>query len=153
VIGAAGAAWGAGVVETLGEPLKREGDLRAPAGAFRLGRAYAEPLGASWRCVDDPKSAHYNQVFDSAGVTEDWSSAEDMAIAPYRLVVEVEHNPARTPGAGSCIFLHIWDDADTPTAGCTAMAEPALASVIEWLRPGAVYVLLPRAVHDEVAAT
>jgi len=154
VIGEAGAAWGSGLhpVDRAG-PLKREGDGRAPAGAFRIGRAWSSPLAESWRCVDDPASAHYNQVLDSAGVDADWRSAEHMRIEPYRLVVELDHNPGDAPGGGSCIFLHVWDGADVPTAGCTAMAEPELAAIIAWLRPGAIYVLLPRPERDAVASS
>src|SRR3954452_20430727 len=41
VVGRSGLGWGAGIVETEGEgPSKREGDGRAPAGVFRLTRAF-----------------------------------------------------------------------------------------------------------------
>lgn len=150
VIGGAGAAWGLGLHPQTAT--KVEGDGRSPAGAFRIGRAFAS-LGDAWKCVDDPASAHYNDVLDATGVAVDWASAEDMAIDPYRLVVEIDHNPADVAGAGSCIFLHLWSGPDDGgTLGCTAMAEPDLASLITWLRPGAVYVLLPRAERDAVAA-
>jgi L,D-peptidoglycan transpeptidase YkuD (ErfK/YbiS/YcfS/YnhG family) len=78
----------------------------------------------------------------------------------YAWVVEVDHNAAShaahdaappVPGGGSCIFLHVWDGPGSVTAGCTAMAEPALAASIAWLRPGAVYVLLPRDEHAALA--
>jgi D-alanyl-D-alanine dipeptidase len=38
-------------------------------------------------------------------------------------------------GFGSCIFLHIWKDASTPTSGCTAMAREDLERVMAWLDP------------------
>jgi L,D-peptidoglycan transpeptidase YkuD (ErfK/YbiS/YcfS/YnhG family) len=69
----------------------------------------------------------------------------------YRWVVEVEHNPSAEPGAGSCIFLHVWGGEDSPTAGCTAMARGDLETLLAWLRPGAVYVLLTRAERDALA--
>ena len=53
----------------------------------------------------------------------------------YKWGVFVEHNPAAAPGAGSCIFLHIWKDSTTPTTGCTAMAEKDLVKLLRWLDP------------------
>lgn len=57
-------------------------------------------------------------------------------IALYRLGVVVDYN-ARRPaaGRGSCIFLHVWNGPRSFTAGCTAMAEPALAEIVRWLDP------------------
>jgi L,D-peptidoglycan transpeptidase YkuD (ErfK/YbiS/YcfS/YnhG family) len=54
----------------------------------------------------------------------------------YRWGVEVAYNPEREPGAGSCIFLHVWRGPGSPTAGCTAMPEDDLLTVLRWLRPG-----------------
>lgn len=152
VVGGKGVAWGRGL---HAQPAtKVEGDGRAPAGAFAIGRAWSEPLGDSWRCVDDAQSRHYNDVFDAAGVAQDWASAEEMRIDPYRLVVEIDHNPDDVPGGGSCIFFHVWDGPDdTGTLGCTAMAEADLAALIAWLQPGARYVLLPRDERAAVAAS
>ena len=36
---------------------------------------------------------------------------------------------------GSCIFLHIWKDALTGTAGCTAMERRNLERIVGWLAP------------------
>jgi L,D-peptidoglycan transpeptidase YkuD (ErfK/YbiS/YcfS/YnhG family) len=176
VVGRAGTGWGRGLHgdgAPAGRPgpVKVEGDGRAPAGAFRVLRAFGyEPappagtalpyqaVGASWRCVDDPASAFYNDILDADQVEVDWTSAETMRRADdlYRWVVELDHNAASgdapTPGAGSCIFLHRWAGPDDVTAGCTALAEPALVELLAWLRPGAVYVLLPRAERAALAS-
>jgi L,D-peptidoglycan transpeptidase YkuD (ErfK/YbiS/YcfS/YnhG family) len=172
VLGGSGLAWGRGVhgdgaPAGRAGPVKVEDDGRSPAGAFRVTRAYGYDaagveggslpytrLEESWRCVDDPASSHYNRVFDATGVDADWRSAEEMRDYGelYRWVVEVEHNGAREPGAGSCIFLHVWGGADSPTAGCTAMAQDDLETLLAWLRPGAVYVLLPRDERDALGA-
>jgi L,D-peptidoglycan transpeptidase YkuD (ErfK/YbiS/YcfS/YnhG family) len=175
VLGRAGQGWGrglhgAGAPPGRPGPTKVEGDGKAPSGAFTIVRAFGydaaapagtalpyQPLDDSWRCVDDPASAHYNDVLDATGVTTDWSSAEIMRRDDelYRWVVELDHNAATgtaSPGGGSCIFFHVWAGPDDTTAGCTAMAEPALADLLAWLRPGAVYVLLPRAERDALAA-
>lgn len=173
VIGRTGAAWGIGLhgdgaPAGRAGPVKREGDGKSPAGVFALtgtfGYAASPPEGAAlpytqvdarWRCVDDPASRHYNRVLDERTTTVDWTSAEDMRRADplYTWVVEIAHNPARTGGDGSCIFLHVWGGPDAPTVGCTAMAEPALAGLLTRLAPGdtSAFVLLPRAEYDALA--
>jgi L,D-peptidoglycan transpeptidase YkuD (ErfK/YbiS/YcfS/YnhG family) len=72
----------------------------------------------------------------------------------YRWVVEVGHNggggrAAAVAGAGSCILLHVWQDADRGTAGCTAMPRQRIEELLAALDPAAnpVFVLLPREVH------
>jgi L,D-peptidoglycan transpeptidase YkuD (ErfK/YbiS/YcfS/YnhG family) len=68
----------------------------------------------------------------------------------YDWVIVVGHNEARTPGAGSCIFLHVGAG---PTAGCTAMAKPALAELLAWLEPEtAVFLVLPAPALDTLRA-
>lgn len=171
VIGKAGAAWGAGLHGTgaptgRGGPTKREGDGKSPAGVFAIGASYGyakappagtkiayTPLDDAWKCVDDPASRSYNRVLDQRTVPIDWKSAEDMRRNDevYEWVVDIAHNPARSPGAGSCIFLHVWRGADSATVGCTAMAEPQLAELIATLDPSAVFVLLPRAEYAALA--
>ncbi len=161
-----GTAWGRGL---HGEgppaghsgPQKQEGDGKSPAGVFALGGAYGyaakppeqtrwpyTPVDGSWHCVDDSASTRYGTIVDADDVTKDWRSSEKMKRrdALYTWVVDVAHNPAHTPGGGSCIFLHVWRAADTPTVGCTAMPDPQLQTVLAWLDPGAkpVYALLPR---------
>jgi L,D-peptidoglycan transpeptidase YkuD (ErfK/YbiS/YcfS/YnhG family) len=167
-----GAAWGRGLhgdgpPAGRDGPRKREGDGKSPAGAFRLAGAYGyaaraprtaqlpyTAVTADWECVDDPRSAHYTQILDRTRTTVDWASAEAMrrADALYTWVIAIAHNPGAVAGAGSCIFFHVWLDADTPTVGCTAMAEPAVARLVAELAPTAVYVLLPRADYDAFAA-
>jgi hypothetical protein len=70
----------------------------------------------------------------------------------YEIGLVIEHNPANEPDAGSCIFAHVWKSADAPTAGCTAMAEPAMRRLLSWLRPDGdpVFVLLPLAEYERV---
>ena len=148
------------------EPLKAEGDQRSPAGAFELGGAfgYADveqaklayaAVGPTWRCVDDSASVHYNRVFDSQGIAVDWQSAEHMRRkdASYTLVIETRHNAAAKAGAGSCIFLHVWRDAQSPTVGCTAMPQERLRWLLGKIDPAQrpAFVLLPRSVYAEMA--
>jgi len=166
-----GAAWGSGLHGTGAPagrdgPTKHESDGRSPAGAFALRGVYgyaAWPPASTtvpytqvtkdWQCVDDPKSTHYTQIVDRAKLTVDWSSAESMRRrdALYTWVIDIAHNRAAQPDAGSCIFFHVWRTARAPTVGCTAMPEPRLAALIRSLDPSAVYVLLPRAEYDALA--
>ena len=164
VVGKNGLAWGIGVIATDGpnlrgasDPVKREGDGRAPAGVFALGTAFGDAvqplpgskmpylnLTASIECVDDPGSKYYNRVVDRSAVTPDWNSAEHMrAIELYRwgvvvglngIVTDVKTNPT-VPGGGSCVFLHIWRNSTQGTAGCTAMPQSELETLLTWLDP------------------
>ena len=171
VIGRSGLGWGAGVHPNGvrdGEPVKKEGDGRAPAGIFRLSAAFgsASPEAMAWvrlpylqatanlLCVDDPFSRHYNRIVDAAQKASDWKSHEAMLRADglYRLGVVVDHNADPVvPGGGSCIFLHIWLAPDKGTSGCTAMTEKNLETLIRWLDPAArpFLIQLPEAVYRQ----
>lgn len=135
-------------------PEKREGDKRAPAGAFALGTAFGRaarapfapspwpyrPTTTADRFVDDPQSPHYN-TWQVAHGPVSWSSAERLTI--YSLGLVVEHNTADTvPGAGSAIFVHPWQAPSRPTVGCTALDEASLVDVLRWLDPKAHPVLV-----------
>lgn len=170
VLGKTGLAWGHGLVQPDGgilPPMKREGDNKAPAGVFRLGPAfgYAPARRARWvklrylpltkqiEGIDDPRSRYYNQLVDRSKVRRvDWRSSEQMLREDdlYKWGVLVRHNTPAQPGAGSCIFLHIWKDATTLTSGCTAMSEQNLRSLLRWLDPAArpVLVQMPRQNYD-----
>lgn len=150
-LGLKGMAWGSGGLATDGAgPKKKEGDNKAPAGIFRVGGAYgyaaSAPSGSkwpyqqvddSWRCVDDPNSSRYNQIFSSEGVKKDWVSAERMKRQDhlYKWVINVEQNTPSTCGCGSCIFLHVWRDPGAGTEGCTAMDEANMVELLRWLDP------------------
>ena len=81
-------------------------------------------------CVDDPASRHYNRIVEAV-VEPDWKSSEPMFSygRVYSLGKVIHHNegdPTPTPGAGSCIFFHIWRSPGRPTLGCTAMKRNEL---------------------------
>ncbi len=171
-LGRSGIAWGRALhPQGLEGPLKREGDGKSPAGVFDLrfvtGYGKTAPAGArlpyreattTLRCVDDVKSAHYNQLADEAKTKKDWSSAEDMRRKDdlYRLVVWVGHNDAPVvPGGGSCIFLHLRAGPESTTSGCTAFEPEPMERLLRWLDPSArpVLVQLPDAEYRARAAT
>ena len=159
VLGKKGLAWGRGLVDFNASAGKVEGDNKAPAGIFRLGPAfgYAPKSAARWiklayvpltpqtEGIDDPRSRYYNQLVDRSKIAKvDWHSSEQMLRTDnlYKWGVVVAHNSRATPGAGSCIFLHVWKDSRSATAGCTAMAESDLANLLRWLNPAARPVLI-----------
>ncbi len=171
VVGENGLAWGSGLQgSATGNPVKHEGDGKAPAGVFRLGLAFGQSptpvdgtrlsyrfLSTTVECVDDPVSSHYNQLVSKQDVAKpDWNSSEKMWEEPlYKWGVVVQYNTPNTqPGAGSCIFLHIWKAADTGTAGCTAMPEAELTSVMKWLDPAQnpALVQVPKAEYERLKA-
>lgn len=166
-------AWGRGLhgQPPLAGPVKREGDGKAPAGAFALpaafGYAPAKRAGDlklpyiaitdSVVGVDDLKSKHYNRILRvDASVKKDWTSQETMRRSDglYEWGVVVGHNTDPIePGAGSCIFLHIWRGPGQPTAGCTAMARDRIVALTRWLDAHArpVLVQLPREAYNPLA--
>ncbi len=162
-LGRRGMAWGRGLSSTSATPgpQKREGDNKSPAGVFPLSFAFGYdprspstrmryiPITADIVCVDDPGSRFYNQMLDAAKVSRrDWKSAEKMKLRDdrYKWGVFVAHNVPPRPGGGSCIFLHVWKDSQTPTTGCTAMPEGVMLGLIKWLDPSRhpLLVQLPR---------
>ena len=169
-VGKTGLAWGRGLHPTVSDngPLKREGDLRAPAGVFRLSSAFGYAKTApgvrlpyveatsTLECVDDPQSQYYNRIVDRAQIAAvDWKSSEPMRRRDelYRWGVVIDHNdPSPAPGLGSCIFLHIWPAPKAPTVGCTATSRDVVEQLIAWLDPETqpVLVQLPRPVFERV---
>ncbi|MFZ2281298.1 MAG: L,D-transpeptidase family protein [Prosthecobacter sp.] len=153
-IGRNGMAWGHGefaLASPSGWRIKKEGDGCAPAGVFRITQAFGDGQQPGWiklpylQCtkhhwgIDDVRSKHYNQIVDDRTVACDWTGPETMvpSIGCYKLGAVIAHNPRNTPGLGSCIFMHIWQGENVPTAGCTAMSEANLRKVLAWLEPHA----------------
>lgn len=169
VLGREGYAWGrglhgSGAPKGRPGPIKREGDGRSPAGVFNVGPAYGyasahEEISLPYRkatpdlrCVDDPQSTHYNQIVSTDDTEVDWRSAEHMHRDDdlYVLAIVIEHNTEATSvGAGSCIFIHLWQGPDKGMSGCTAMSMNALEELASWLQSGAAaLVALPRSEYE-----
>lgn len=153
-IGRNGMAWGHGefaLPAPVGWRIKKEGDGCAPAGVFRITQSFGAEPQPGWlklpylHCtahhwgIDDVRSKHYNQIVDDRTVACDWTGPETMvpSIGCYKLGAVIAHNPSNTPGFGSCIFMHIWQGENVPTAGCTAMSEANLRKLLAWLDPHA----------------
>ena len=171
VLGRSGLGWGLGLhgEPPAGQPRKREGDGKAPAGVFRLTEAFGylpaaeaaitkfpyRHLTETTEGVDDPASRFYNRLVDSSTVeTKDWRSSERMRQSggAYRWGVVVAHNSDQVPNAGSCIFLHVWQGPGIATSGCTAMPADQMEKVIRWLdaAKNPILVQLPRETYDAV---
>jgi D-alanyl-D-alanine dipeptidase len=153
IFGRSGLGWGRGLhpLDSTRIPLKVEGDGCSPAGVFRLGEAFGFPdeqqlpgLKLPYRqvdefleCIDDLHSAYYTCLLSSTTTdSADWNSSEHIINSPtaYFLGVVIEHNTENPlPGAGSCIFLHVWTAPDDSTAGCTTLAKAAMENIVHWL--------------------
>jgi len=68
----------------------------------------------------------------------------------YEIAILVGHNAAPpVPGAGSCIFVHVWEGPEVAVRGCTAMAKAPLRALSNWLeRNAGVLVALPRSEYE-----
>jgi D-alanyl-D-alanine dipeptidase len=148
-LGRSGLGWGIGAPfpRKGGEPVKQEGDGRAPAGIFSLkevfGYARTAPTkmpylqaGRNLICIDDSASPFYNRIKKIDRETSvrsfEWMRRDDDL---YRIGVTVAHNSAQKPGAGSCIFLHVQRAPGSPTSGCTSMELAELREIVRWLDP------------------
>ncbi len=151
VIGRSGLAWDAKQAPENVAAIKKEGDGNSPAGLFPLTFAFgsaAKPegtnlsfteIGPYTECIDDTASSHYNKIVDRMKVgIFDWKSSEKMLEIgeEYALGVFVGYNSYPVEkGNGSCIFLHVWKDVESPTSGCTAMSRENMERVMTWLDP------------------
>ncbi len=128
---------------------KKEGDLKAPAGIFRVGTAFGtvdkpSDIRLSYKktskndyWVDDVSSQDYNNWVEYEGDPySKWKSFERLKITSYKLafVIEYNMNPV-VKGRGSAIFLHIWKGSNISTKGCTALSEANISRLLGWIDP------------------
>ena len=143
------------------EPLKVEGDKRAPAGLFPIGRSFG--ILASSRpdylhvtsdtvCVNDVSSPAYNTIVSRARVGSAVHAENMSRILPmYRRGLLVDYPTDARKQAGSCIFIHVWRSPTTGTAGCVAMPEPRVEALQDFAAGGAVLAILPRGALERLA--
>lgn len=167
-LGRSGLVWGLGLHRNYRRAtIKQEGDGRSPAGIFRIGGLWVTnkktvkrdsripyvKVGPADLWVSDPAYPHlYNRhVRLNHPARSAWEKKEQMRQTDYAhsiklLICHNTDNPR--VNAGSSIFFHIWRrDGAAATAGCTAMNETNLRTIIARLNPSRnpVYILLPRA--------
>lgn len=128
---------------------KGEGDGATPAGAWPV-RALryrpdrltppatglpVRPLRPADGWCDDPDDPNYNQAVTlpfAAGHEALWRDDH-----LYDLVAMLGYNDdPPEAGKGSAIFLHLAPPDSGPTAGCVALARPALETVLSAMEPG-----------------
>lgn len=126
----------------LGE--KKEGDGRTPSGVYRIKMAFGyesaamtaldyAQVDATDLWVDDPDSPDYNRWVKAPTQAKSFERLKrDDEL--YELAVVIEYNTESiVPGAGSAIFMHIYRNGETPTAGCVALAKDHLIELLSWL--------------------
>jgi hypothetical protein len=59
-----------------------------------------------------------------------------------------DNGQSPVPLGGSCLFMHIWAGAGHGTAGCTAMPQSELESVLLWLDPARKPLLVQLPAED-----
>jgi L,D-peptidoglycan transpeptidase YkuD (ErfK/YbiS/YcfS/YnhG family) len=71
----------------------------------------------------------------------------------WGLFVQYNAHPV-VKGKGSCIFLHIWENERTGTAGCTAMEEKNLIRLLRWIQAEKVPLLVqyPKSVYKKIGS-
>ena len=164
-LGKNGLGWGIGIKAIKHdpkEPLKYEGDKRAPAGVFLLTDSFGytpQPQGKlpylytdkKLICVDDSNSPFYNQIIESNGMEKsfEYMRRHDHQ---YKIGIVVSHNPYGVKQRGSCIFLHIEKSKNHPTVGCTSMQEKDLKKIVQWLdkKKDPILIQIPRKYVKEV---
>ena len=127
-----------------------ESKSATPIGSFTLTQAfgalgdpgtglpYFRTDSSDW-WVSDQNSRYYNQHYRcSAGSCPfDTSAGEDLldagSVYNYAVVIDYNRFPVHQ-GAGSAFFLHVTNGA--ATAGCVAIPQDRLVSIMRWLTPG-----------------
>ena len=146
-IGKNGLGWGIGSISLKqddNQPLKYEGDKKAPIGIFKLTHIFGYEKEHNFNmpylhatkeliCVDDSNHKNYNQIIDMQDKKPDSFEYMKRDDHQYKLGIVVEHNKDQIKKRGSCIFLHVQKFKNAPTAGCTSMKLEDLKKISEWL--------------------
>jgi L,D-peptidoglycan transpeptidase YkuD (ErfK/YbiS/YcfS/YnhG family) len=125
----------------------KEGGGASPTGIYNMGTGFgwaAKPANAkySYRVttaydywVDDASSVDYNKwIYYTGNPSTRWKSFERMnhPLYKYGAVIKYNENPI-VPGKGSAIFLHMWKSSTSATAGCVAVSEANMKTLLSWL--------------------
>ena len=156
VIGRTGMAWSAFFrrLARPGEPIKVEGDKRAPAGIYPIGRSFGTLASSRANhihvtsdtvCVDDPSSPADTTIASRARIGPQVHVENMGQLLPmYRRGIVVDYPTDARARAGSCIFVHVWRTPTTGTAGCVALPEARVEALQDFSEAGAVIAILPR---------
>ncbi|AZG44979.1 hypothetical protein D7316_01571 [Gordonia insulae] len=126
----------------MGEP--KDNVYRTPQGTFSLDQAFGRQANPGtkmpYKKVDredwwdsNMKSPTYNtmvrQPKSPGGDSENLYDSGPV----YDYAVNIAHNPQRTPGKASAMFLHVTNN--QPTMGCVAIDRELMRKVLTWLDP------------------
>jgi len=164
-LGKNGLGWGLGEVnltQKREEPLKYEGDKKAPIGVFKLTSVFGYEKNKKLQmpysfasenliCVDDSNSKDYNKIILAHGDEKSFEfikRKDDL----YKYGIVVGHNKNGIKKRGSCIFMHIQRGEGVPTVGCTSMKEEDIKKVVYWLdkRKNPILIQIPKRLSKEI---
>lgn len=159
LVGRNGMAWGYPfrALARPDEPVKIEGDKRAPMGFYAIGSSFGFApssrrgyfrIGQGATCVDDPMHRAYNTITTRARVGNRVHGENMWRVPEYRHGMLVDYPSSRQARGGSCIFIHLWLPGKTGTGGCVALSEPELTGLQDFAQDGAVLAILPREALD-----
>ncbi|MBV9592695.1 MAG: L,D-transpeptidase family protein [Actinobacteria bacterium] len=127
-----------------------EGSTRTPAGSFTLTQAfghdanpatslpYFQTTPADWWISQSGAlyNTHQNCASGCAFSQGDPNEHLYYETPYYNYAVVIDYNTGPVvQGAGSAFFLHVTDG--TPTAGCVAVPQATLVTIMQWLSPAA----------------
>lgn len=133
---------------------QKEGDGKTPTGTYNLTTPFgikADP-GANMPYTQVTKyhywcgtsgSPYYNQLVDERVTQRKHTSSDEYLIdykGVYNYCLFIDYNADGEESKGSCIFLHC-KGSKSSTAGCVAVSESVMKSIIRWVRPGAKIVI------------
>jgi D-alanyl-D-alanine dipeptidase len=159
VIDSNGLAWVTQPEQTPTGPIKKEGDMRTPAGIFPLGPTFGfgpsyikkismpyQEITANTVCVNDSQSHYYGRIIDTKKIAKpDWKSSDSMRQNPQNLWgIAVQ--------TGSCSFLNIANKESTTNTDSVALPETEIENLITWLNPHkkALIVILPKTEYKKL---
>lgn len=104
-------------------------------------------LTENTRCIGESKSKFYNEIIENNNVEKDWDNDKNNELMRYEAIrdeqaykwgIFIDHNTSnglykKDNYSGSCIFIHLWKNENTPTSGCTAIDEKDIKYIISWL--------------------
>ena len=128
------------------ENQKSEGDSKTPQGVFELGPAFGyagyqntkmeyRQLTDEDYWVDDAESNRYNTwVKGRPGNGSYEKLKRSDQLHELGIVIRYNMNPV-VSGKGSAIFIHVWRDSNSGTAGGVAVSLGTLRDIFQWVNP------------------
>ena len=145
-----------GYIGRFGLGKQKEGDFKTPVGTFSFNAAFgiAEDPGCAidyqqvnsndYWSGDQREGYHYNEMVsikDLPDLNKDESEHIVDYQVPYQYCLNISYNEEGTPGLGSAIFLHCLGSAKPYTAGCVAIPQEQMLTVMKHVSPECVVVI------------